>query len=103
MNGLHNFLGGIQCIHQINSKALSLAHSGDIMNWIERWMERRRIKALKLKIARMKSEAKAAEVEPLMPAVETISHRIRLERLVVLEKAAEKLELTKTISANPPA
>jgi hypothetical protein len=66
------------------------------MNWIEKWMDRRRIKAFKRKIARMKSEAEAAEVEPLLPAVETISHRIRLERLVVLEKAAEKLELAKT-------
>jgi hypothetical protein len=66
------------------------------MNWIEQWMERRRVKALKIKIERMKSEAKEAEVEPLMPAVETISRRILLERIVVLEKAMEKIESQQT-------
>lgn len=66
------------------------------MEWISKWLDRRRVKALKLKIARMKIEAEAAEVEPLMPAVETISHRIRRERLVVLEKAVEKIDLLQT-------
>ncbi len=62
------------------------------MNWIKRWLERRRVKALKRKIAQMRKQEKAAEVPPLMPAVETISNRIRHERLVVLEKAIEKIE-----------
>lgn len=65
------------------------------MNWISRWFEARRVKALKKKIARMKNEAKEAEVEPLMPAVETISNRIRRERIVVLEKAVEKMDADK--------
>lgn len=63
------------------------------MGWIEKWMERRRIKALKRKLARMKKEARAAEEAPLMPAMETISRKIRLERIDVLEKAVEKIEL----------
>ncbi|MES2935942.1 MAG: hypothetical protein V4805_20935 [Pseudomonadota bacterium] len=62
------------------------------MNWIEKWFEQRRVKALKRKVARMKSEAEAADVLPLMPAVETTSHRIRLERIIILEKAIEKIE-----------
>ena len=62
------------------------------MNWIEKWFEQRRVKALKRKIARMKSEAEAVDDLPLMPAVETTSHRIRLERIVILEKAIEKIE-----------
>jgi len=69
------------------------------MEWIRKWLDRRRVKALKLKVARMKIEAEAAEVEPLMPAVETISHRIRRERLVVLERAIEKIELQQTSGA----
>ncbi len=73
------------------------------MNWIERWLEQRRVKALKKRIARMKNEAKEAEVIPLMPAVETISHRIRLERIVVLEKAIEKIEAEKDAGPNPSA
>lgn len=70
------------------------------MNWIERWLEQRRINALKKKIARMRVEAEEAEVIPLMPAVETISHRIRLERIVVLEKALEKIEADKAGDAD---
>ena len=73
------------------------------MEWIRKWLDRRRVKALKLKIARMKIEAAAAEVEPLMPAVETVSHRIRRERLVVLEKAVEKIELQQTPGAQSSA
>lgn len=69
------------------------------MDWLQKWLDRRRVKALKLKIARMKIEAEAAEVEPLMPAVETISHRIRMERLVVLEKAVEKIDLQNNAGA----
>ena len=71
------------------------------MNWIEKWLETRRIHSLKRKIARMKSEAKAAEIEPLMPAVETTSHRIRLERIVILEKAVEKIESRKPSDPSP--
>jgi hypothetical protein len=66
----------------------------DLMNWLQKWIDRRRVKALKLKIERMKTEAKAAEIEPLMPAMETISRKIRLERLVVLERAIKKIENT---------
>jgi hypothetical protein len=62
------------------------------MEWMQRWLDRRRVKALKRKIEQMKRDAAEAEVEPLMPAMETISHRIRLERLVVLERAAAKLD-----------
>ena len=62
------------------------------MGWIDKWIERRRIKALKRKLSRMKKEARAAEEEPLMPAMETISRKIRLERIDVLEKAVEKIE-----------
>lgn len=62
------------------------------MDWIQKWIDRRRVNALKLKIERMKIEARAAEIEPLMPAMETISRKIRLERLVVLEKAIDKIE-----------
>ena len=62
------------------------------MNWIEKWFEQRRVHALKKKIARMKSEAAAADELPLMPAMETTSHRIRQERIVILEKAIEKIE-----------
>jgi hypothetical protein len=72
------------------------------MEWIRNWLDRRRIKALKRKVARMRIEAEAAEVEPLMPAVETISHRIRKERLVVLERAVEKIEQQQTSSAQSP-
>lgn len=71
------------------------------MNWIERWLEQRRVNALKKRIARMKNEAEEAELIPLMPAVETISHKIRLERIVVLEKAIEKIEADKITGANP--
>lgn len=73
------------------------------MEWLHKWLDRRRVKALKLKIARMKIEAEAAEVVPLMPAVETISHRIRRERLVVLEKAVEKIDLQQTSDARSSA
>ena len=61
------------------------------MNWLDKWLNKRRVNAFKAKVARMKSEAEAAEIEPLMPAVETISRRIRLERIMVLEKAVEKI------------
>lgn len=77
-----------------NSEACDIAgiQGGRNMNWLQNWLDRRRVKALKAKIERMKIEAKNAEVVPLMPAVETITHRIRRERLVVLERAIEKIE-----------
>lgn len=71
------------------------------MNWIQRWFDERRVKALKRKIMRMKNEAKEAEVEPLMPAMETISNRIRRERIVVLEKAIEKIDADKNDGPDP--
>jgi hypothetical protein len=73
------------------------------MNWFRRWIEQRRVKKLKLKIAKMKREAEAAAVEPLMPAVNTISGRIRLERIDVLEKAVEKIDAQRTPRSTPPA
>jgi hypothetical protein len=65
------------------------------LGWIQKWVERRHIKALKAKVARLKTDVEKAEEEELvrlMPAVETISARIRSERLAVLEKALEKIE-----------
>ncbi|MES2538959.1 MAG: hypothetical protein V4632_24140 [Pseudomonadota bacterium] len=56
-----------------------------------------------MKIAKMKREAEAAAVEPLMPAVNTISGRIRLERIDVLEKAVEKIDAQRTPRPTPPA
>lgn len=62
------------------------------MDWLSNWLNQRRVNALKEKVARIKSEAEAADIVPLMPAVETVSRRIRLERIVVLERAVEKIE-----------
>lgn len=62
------------------------------MNWITNWLDKRRVNALKRRISRMKVKAEEAEVEPLMPMVETISGRILRERIMVLEKAIEKLD-----------
>lgn len=62
------------------------------MNWLQKWAERRRINQLKQRVARMKQAAAQAEIPPLMPALETISGRIRKERIVVLEKALEKID-----------
>jgi hypothetical protein len=73
------------------------------MNWISRWMERRRVNKLKSKLAKMKRAASAAAVEPLMPAVDTISGRIRLERIDVLEKAVEKIDARQSPRIHPPA
>lgn len=61
------------------------------MNWLTRWLDRRRVRKLKQRLARMKIKAQEAEVEPLMPMVETISGRILRERIKVLEKAVEKI------------
>jgi hypothetical protein len=65
------------------------------MEWIRKWLDERRVNALKQKVEKMKAEAAEAEVEPLMPAMETISRRIRLERLVVLERAVNDIERRK--------
>jgi hypothetical protein len=69
------------------------------VRWIQKWVERRRIRALKAKVARLKTDAEKAEEEDLvrlMPAVETISARIRSERLAVLEKALKKIDAQHT-------
>jgi hypothetical protein len=57
------------------------------MNWLKKWIERDRLKALKLKISVMKIEAKAAEDDCLKLSACTISSRIAL-----LEKAVKKIE-----------
>ncbi len=62
------------------------------MEWIQKWLDERRVKALKKRVERMRTEAEEAELEPLMPAMETISRRIRLERLVILERAMRDIE-----------
>lgn len=66
------------------------------MNWLEKWCERRRIEALQRRVARMREQAAKAEEEALarlMPAMETITGRIRDERLAVLEKALDKVKV----------
>lgn len=65
---------------------------GSDMEWIQKWLDERRVKALKKRVERMRMEAEEADLEPLMPAMETISRRIRLERLVILERAMEDIE-----------
>jgi hypothetical protein len=62
------------------------------MEWIQKWLDERRVKALRKRVERMRMEAEEAELEPLMPAMETISRRIRLERLVILERAMQDIE-----------
>ena len=62
------------------------------MNWIARWLEKRRVEQLKARILKMKLCVEAVEADLRMPTVETISGRILRERIVVLEKALEKLE-----------
>lgn len=62
------------------------------MNWITNWLDKRRVKKLKQRLTRMKTQADEAEVEPLMPMMETISGRILRERIKVLEKAVEKID-----------
>jgi hypothetical protein len=78
---------------KINETKIDAYQGSDNMEWMQKWLDRRRVKALKKKVERMKREAEEAEVVPLMPMVETISARIRRERLVVLEKAVEKIEM----------
>lgn len=62
------------------------------MEWIQRWLDERRVKALRRRVERMRREAEKAELEPLMPAMETISRRIRRERLVILERVMNDIE-----------
>ncbi|MGV3741949.1 MAG: hypothetical protein ACO1NO_06540 [Burkholderiaceae bacterium] len=62
------------------------------MEWIQKWLDERRVRALKKRVERMRMEAEEAELEPLMPAMETISRRIRRERLVILERAMQDIE-----------
>ena len=62
------------------------------MGWIAKWLDRRRVKQLKRRIALMKSKVEEVEAELHMPALETISGRILRERIEILEKAVEKIE-----------
>lgn len=62
------------------------------MNWVTRWLEKRRVKDLKRRISQMKIKAEEVEAELHMPTLETTSGRILKERIVLLEKAVEKLE-----------
>lgn len=62
------------------------------MNWITRWLDKRRVKDLKRRISQMKIKAEEVEAELRMPTLETISGRILHERIELLEKAVEKLE-----------
>lgn len=63
------------------------------MKWLERWVARRRVKALKSKISEMKQDAKAAQEDRLALSAATITHRIEL-----LEKAVEKIEAGASLS-----
>jgi hypothetical protein len=65
---------------------------GSDMEWLHKWLDERRVRALKKRVERMRMEADEAELEPLMPAMETISRRIRRERLVILERAMNDIE-----------
>lgn len=62
------------------------------MEWLHKWLDERRVRALKKRVERMRMEVEEAELEPLMPAMETISRRIRRERLVILERAMNDIE-----------
>lgn len=65
------------------------------MNWFSRWLDKRRVIDLKRRISEMKMRAeRAAEVEAelRMPTLATMTGRILRERIVVLEKAVEKIE-----------
>jgi hypothetical protein len=62
------------------------------MIWLEQWIERRRLHSLKQKIARLKKEAAEAENYTGLPAFDGATQKIRLERIVVLEQAVDKLE-----------
>ena len=62
------------------------------MEWLHKWLDDRRVRALKKRVERMRMEVEEAELEPLMPAMETISRRIRRERLVILERAMNDIE-----------
>lgn len=62
------------------------------MNWITRWIDKRRVEKLKKRISQMKLCAETVEADLRMPTVETISGRILRERIVVLERAVEKIE-----------
>ena len=65
------------------------------MNWFSSWLDKRRVRDLKRRIAQMKMRAEQAaeiEAELRMPTLETMTGRILQERIVVLEKAVEKIE-----------
>jgi hypothetical protein len=65
------------------------------MNWFSRWLDKRRVNDLKQRISEMKMRAERVarlEAELRMPTLETMTGRILRERIVVLEKAVEKIE-----------
>ena len=65
------------------------------MNWFSRWLDKRRVSDLKQRISEMKMRAERVarlEAELRMPTLETMTGRILRERIVVLEKAVEKIE-----------
>jgi hypothetical protein len=72
---------------------------GSDMEWLHKWLDERRVRALKKRVERMRMEAEEAELEPLMPAMETISRRIRRERLSILERAMNDIERRQAASA----
>lgn len=62
------------------------------MNWFEHWMERRRLRNLQTKIARLKKEVEDAENSTTLPAYLGLSTNILRERISVLEQAAQRIE-----------
>jgi hypothetical protein len=66
------------------------------MNWFEHWMERRRLRNLQHKIARLKKEVEEAENSTTLPAYLGLSTNILRERISVLEQAAQRIEEIKS-------
>ena len=62
------------------------------MNWITSWFDKRHMRELNRKIAKMKSQFEEVQVDLGMPTLETISGRILQERIVLLEKAVETMK-----------
>lgn len=62
------------------------------MNWIRSWIDKRHMRELKRRIAKMKAQFDEVQVDLGMPTLETISGRILHERIVLLEKAVETME-----------
>ena len=62
------------------------------MNWIKNWFDKRQLRDLNRRIAKMKNQFKEVQVDLGMPTLETISGRILQERIVLLEKAVETMK-----------